>query len=737
MNFDDIEMLDVPDDSSLSLSPTDSMGSSSHTQLDRSEKVYPPLEDWLNQRADLEFQFDVSSYKKSIGESKGFAREQELYITSVYKIMEELLSEDVQILPQEGDHEDEPIGLISSLNDVGKNAVQESKLSKINQAFTAILDNYRTFVENVKAGLEDEDLDAYYDLQSLLECIQANEFAPQLRQKPELIVSWINKYDPKPDNDWISDIMYGSPKPYLHPQFWTTYLGTLLTRGMFEIANQSISNSKFAELEENCPQLFSIISDFQTLISSYTSMALKGLFPEWKRTACEMRDNFKKLREGIEEQEHVLIASQIRDLLGVITGFPKTVSSFVTSWYELYGALSLFQVRDDSEDVFQDYYELSVKEKGFSASDLEEAYHDLFNGRYLRVILAVDRYDPATAAYIGKLFELKGLLSSYYDDALVKSLEEPKQPSQRKISDYFLIRHAFECLECHPLVPVALGILMKPLISHLPENVVLSKTVVDQFLPHYQCFTNDDLEWALTICSKLKLTRTINKLYLQQGERSLEDGHLYEAMNMFVNCYDESLSEESTSAMEKIHYIVWEVLFASSLLLGKPCEDELIYNIITHKVDPSFVVHPVIRQCLAPYAVLVEYLQYIEDSNAFSKKLSRLFHLIRFKFMPRKFVPLLLAQLLPFFYENSFKLPDLIVIIELIDTFEASLEKKLEDINEPYQISVEQASETDNPADWRAILRKNGQEIPPDVDSLIKLLRESIVLKVARVYINN
>lgn len=734
MDFDDIEMLNIPDDSSLTLSPTDSMGSANSSQ-NAIEKKYPLLQDWLHKRADLEFQFDPAAYKSSTKQDHGFYSVHANYITAIYKVTEELTNSDVQLSPEDDD-DGEPLGLVTTLGGFGKNSAKEAKISKINQAFSLILDNYRDFVDAVKDDLHEEDVDAYYDLQSLLECIYANVFPSTDRQRPELITSWINKFDPKPDNDLIEEIIYNTPTPYLHPQFWTTYMGELLTRGMFEQASMSLKSSKYSELEQSCPQLHAIISDFETLVSSYTSMALKGQFPEWKRTACEMRDNYKKLKEGITEGPHVVIASQVRDLLGVITGLPKTISSFVSTWYELYAALSLYQVRDDDDSVYDDYYKLAVKEKGTIASDIEDAFHDLFHQSYLRVILAVDRYDPPTAAYVSKLFELRGLLRPYYEEVLADSLGGANPSSPRLISDYLLIRHSFECLESHQLVPVALGILIHPIVSLNEENIRLSKEVVDRFLPHYKCYTNDDMEWALTICSKLDLSHTVKKLYLQQGERSLDDGHLYEAMNMLANCYDEFPSEELAIAMKKIHYIVWEVLFATALLQSKPFEDELIQNFITRKVDESFVCHPLIRLCLAPYAVFVEYLQCMDDPGAFSKKLSRIFHLIRFKFIPKKFVPLLFAQLLPLFEEKYFKLQDLIVIIELIDAFEALLAQKPEEISEPYHTAVEQASTVDVASDWRCVLKVRGAEIPPDVTMLIKTLRESIVVKIGKVYIN-
>lgn len=732
-------MLDIPDDlSETLLSQTESVSESStssklKTTLNKAQKEYPSLQDWLQLHAELKFQFDVDEYKSSSKHTDEFAHAHANYVTSLYKVVEDLAKNNVSALDTEPE---EPIGVVSSSKDIGMNSDTAYKEAKINEAFSKVLDGYTHFFEQTREQLEDEDANAYLDLMLLLECIQANHFALSLRQKPELILQWINKFDPKPENEFIDAVMYNTPRPYLHPQFWNTYLGDLLTRGMFEQAVSSLRASKMEELADTCPELHALAEDFLTLVSSYTSMALKGQFAVWKATVCEFRDNFKNLKANITSHEHTTIATQIHDLVSAISGLPKTIGIFVDTWYEMYGALSLFQVRDD-EAVYSEYYDLSVAEKGIdSSSDLEAAFCDVLLNNYLRVILAIDKYDPATAAYVSKLFELKGFLASYYDDVATQALRDNGVVTRRLVSDYLLTRHAFECLEVHALVPVGVGLFLTPVISASSETTATGRDAISQFLSHYQCFTNDDMEWALTICAKLNLTTAARKLYLRQGEKSLAEGHLYEALNMLVNCYDDtSSSEETATAMLKVHHVVWDLIFQDALLNSLPVPDELLENIVAHNVDPGFEIHPVIQQCLSPYAVLAEYFHSAGDPEMFAKNLSRLFHLLRFKYMPKKFVPLLLAQFMPFFADDRFKLPDLIVIIELIDSFELQLKDDAEDVEELYAYAVEHTPQVAN--DWRLLLKNSGCVVPSTVKALVKQLRENIVAKIGRVYIGH
>lgn len=733
MQFADIEMLDIPDDLSVTLtSQTESMSDSPRDKAG-SSKEYPTVQEWLHGGPDLKFQFDEDEYKRSSRHKDDFSHAQTVYITQLYKIVEDLANNNVTQVDL--DDTDEPIGVITLAKDIGVNSDREYKLGKINVAFAKIADAFNDFYVTVKEIVDDDDAAAYEDLLSLLDCIQANTFTITERQKPELIIRWINRYDPKPDNEFIDAVMYDTPKPYLHPLFWNVYLGDLLTRGMFPQAVSSLQNSKYEELMDSCPELYTIISDFVTVLDTYTSMALKGQFAEWKYTVCGYRDNFKKQRALISDAGHIAIASRIHDLLCVISGLPKTIASYVTTWYEMYGALSLYQVRDD-DSVYDDYFKLAISEKGSnSAVKLEQEFCDLLTQKYLRVILAIDSYDTPTAAYVSKLFELKGLLTSYYDEVAVQSLEKSGTLFHRLISDYLLTRHAFECFEVHLLVPVGVGLLLNPVITPSSDSLTRNRQVIGEFLPHYECFTNDDMEWAMTICAKLNLSDTIKKLYLKQGEKSLKESHIFEALNMFVNCYDDVATSAGTSAaMTKVHYIAWELLFQDCLLNSAPVPDELIHNVVTNNIDPDFEVHPVIRQCLAPYAVLVEYFSHLGDPKFFSKNISRLFHLLRFKYVPQKFVPLLLAQLLPFLAGDQFQLPELIIIIELVDSVELQAKGHEEDVEELYKFATENIPEN-SPHDWRNALKTQGMEIPSTVTRLLKQIREQIVVKIGQVYI--
>ncbi|SGZ51883.1 CIC11C00000001891 [Sungouiella intermedia] len=83
---------------------------------------------------------------------------------------------------------------------------------------------------------------------------------------------------------------------------------------------------------------------------------------------------------------------------------------------------------------------------------------------------------------------------------------------------------------------------------------------------------------------------------------------------------------------------------------------------------------------------------------------------------------------------DQFELPQLIVIIELIDSVELQAKGHEEELEELYQYAIENVPQN-VPQDWRNAMKEQGKEIPGTVTQLLKQIRKHIVVKIGQVYI--
>lgn len=97
---------------------------------------------------------------------------------------------------------------------------------------------------------------------------------------------------------------------------------------------------------------------------------------------------------------------------------------------------------------------------------------------------------------------------------------------------------------------------------------------------------------------------------------------------------------------------------------------------------------------------------------------------------------MLLAQFIPFLIDpnTTFQLPDLVIIIELLDNYESDRnEKELTEGADLYLYSINNIGSGADENDWRKLLGKDN--LPKDVDLFTRMLRNQIAAKVGKVFI--
>lgn len=743
-SFADIEMLEIPDDASSVSSMTEGVSSSeaSTNEFELFHSFIPQvdLNEWLDSEdALLDYEFQDSIYTRSLEPLNKFSEAYIEYVNLQYKILDQMSQ--FSLLPTDDpDQQDEPMGVVLATYNkkATDNFIDDSPT--IDDAFTKFTHNVKDFIganEDV-----DVDIDRFCCIGSILDCLRANYFYTDTALKPTLISNWVNWYDEQPDQDIADEVVINTPKPYLHPLFWSKYLAKLLVRGLTPQAVEALNQSLVEETKDSDPVFYQVVVDFKVLLETYSTLALKGEFTKWKYLCSEFRDMIPKLKSEIKEKTNSDLLDQILDLLRVITGFSITIEKYCENWYEYYLCLSLYKIRDD-ELIYKEYYEEAIQRFPPSVLDpldyssvSEHCFSDILSGNMIKVLNTINRLDPTTTAYVSRFLEIKGLLQPYYSP--LKTITN----ADKTISEYFLSCHAYDCLSVQGLYPVGFGILLNHNIFKNEERRYQNEQTIASVLTKLDFKTNDDLEWALTVCAKLHLRSTAKHIYLKYGKKSLEDGFIFESLNMFVKCYD-PYDMKNVEGIKEIHTIVWDLIFQDSLLNNRPVKDELINNVVKHEAE--FEIHPIINQCISPYGVLYEFFNSFQgtlygDNYSVKHKLSRLIHLLKFQFMPKKFIPLLLAQTLPFFIDKryQFELPDLVIIIELIDTFDLSasaLEKSQGE--ELYLYSIDNIESDTEPYDWRTILRSQQIEIPKTLKEFIILLRNYITVHVGENFITN
>ncbi|KAI5959970.1 NUP85 [Candida margitis] len=771
-DFKEIEMLEFPADENDEIettisSETEGIVSDSTTQNDKAFNPREPLSDastgsslsqyfsdrteymslseWLDSEVALHFRFDQDRYKASLENQTPLDKEYVRYIENSFKIVQSLVTD--LILAEEEESSSQPIGVITSQNE--RSGQSQSRM--IDDAFDSIVNSLKSsFAEGSEITKGEKLVGKFNYLLVTLECLRATCFTGDVRRIPELIVKWVNKFDPQPSAQLIDEVMTVSPQCYAHPLFWNTLISKAVCRGLFKQLCNILEHSQYKELENSENDLYLVISNLKELLSSYTYMALKGQFLQWKLLACKFRDDLVSVRISTSEDSkknfYKIMLSQIHDISCIMTGFARTIANYCDNWYELYLAYSLYQIRDD-DSVYSEYLQQSLKEKPPASNFVDGNYEDIdeltescllniLEGRFLKALENIDELDTATAAYISLLLELKGYLNPYYSTDIHRSNNLMEMFNKKKISEYFLVRNAYDCLNVHALVPVGVGLLSDRILNPSPETRERHRRTISQFLPKYKVLSDNDQEWALTVCADLHLISTARDLHYQAGLRAFQQQFLYDALDNFVQCYDPDKTSGSfhKEGLQQIQYIVWDVIFTDCLVCNTPIQDELINGIVDQKVDLD--IHPIIQQCISPYAVLKEFYDSLKAGKSDSSLLiSRIFHLLKFKFLPEKFKPLLLCQFLPFLEDDAnlhLHQSDLFTIIELIEDYENdSSELDRKEGESLYAASVISKDDEELEAyDWRRTL-----SIPTKFEGMIKLMRRQLTIQIGQKFI--
>ncbi|GME86631.1 unnamed protein product [Ambrosiozyma monospora] len=240
-----------------------------------------------------------------------------------------------------------------------------------------------------------------------------------------------------------------------------------------------------------------------------------------------------------------------------------------------------------------------------------------------------------------------------------------------------------------------------------------SREIIAEVLPRYETKSNDDLEWALSICAKLRLHQTAEKIYKLQGDSLQSNGFLYESLYCFAQAGDNVRLVDA----------VWK-LFETLLVEGEYKHDPLLIS----KIENNEIDQPMLRQALAPFVLLYQFLNQDQAASAAGKHdFRKLFKLLGFTYIPPHYKIVLLLILTPYFNKGEFTLADLMMIIKSLNVYEKQIKESEESFRlseELYQLALSKLAHkqcSDASFDWR-----EESELPGDVSSFILKTRKDI-----------
>ncbi|OUM54069.1 hypothetical protein BVG19_g3412 [[Candida] boidinii] len=605
----------------------------------------------------------------------------------------------------------ERIGVIENY----KNETEEKELT-LNRLINTIIDNLNHMItiklkneelnnsnnndnesdesgsDNAADDDDDETIFKYEEILYVLNLFASVKFAHPIERIASLS-SWVNRADIQPTNQLVDEILNQNKTipVFKNYKFWSLLIKKLILRGLFNEAISAIETSGFKDsLDSENSTFYLIITDLISILKSYDFIRFSEnleLFIEWKKMCVLLRDNFWRIgnnsNDNNTQDSGILeILNQIYEILNILSGSSNYILDNSSTWYE--SLLSHYLYSMPSIDLIREY--LLVSRNRFppdQTSIWENTCIDILEGNYLTVLTSLEYLDKPIATFLGVLLEAKGLLKPYDDldrnindseydltddvdidelNVVSKNKNTNNNKKNTSVVDSMLKDLSFSCFGIQKLFPIGIGILISINNSNTREIIV-------EVLPHYQCNTNDDFEWCLSVCAKLRLPKTASIIYKTQGQFFKDKGYNLPSLKCFSESGDLQLVTRS----------IWSLFEASLIQDGPIQDDDLVEYIengedvvnafddgekeeeeeeeeegVVEKTSNREIVksNGILRQAMSPYVSLYKYHKNLEQGNYY-ESINQLINLLKFKYLPKYYMCLILIKILPFINQDE------------------------------------------------------------------------------------
>lgn len=638
------------------------------------------------------------------------------FLKNLYKEFEPILEDKKYKYYLDFEDEDEymNIGIVSN----NKNEKEERKLF-LRQLMTFTLNDLNKLIKaklnNDFNNFNDEWIGNYEQIINVLYLLNALHFGND-DETIILFQQWIERIEIQPTDELLELVFEESDKPYKNNSFWSIYVKKFLLRGSFSSLIDDLKSSQYEELKEEDNELFKLIENFINIIESYDPISFSlniKKFLNWKKIVVELRESAKDLFV-----KNVMIHSEILELLNIISGINNSIFENSSSWYECFMGLYLYQM--PSKKLIKEYINNILKDDLFEnpipgIDTWDSICIELFKNKILIVISSIESLDKSIGTFLAVLIEAAGLLKEYnnnnnnhddrVDDIIGKRVNENNisDSIDRMVEDL-----ALTYLSNQELFSIGVGILVK-------INNERSREILSELLPSYEIKDSDDFEWVLSVCSKLKLSKTMKTIQQIQGERFFNK----ELIGNALICYAKSES------IEKIVSIIWKIF--EDTLINRGLNNELFDQLFTNDLSKE---NAILRQSLSPLYILN---QILNSKNDIYDKLwfERLISLFEFKYLPKQYKCGLIMIIYENLNKNIFNIDQLCIIIENLNKYEKELNQEGDD-NDDIKIK------SNNLYCLLVKSQPNNNEIryPKTLPGLMKNIRRGIAMDVSFTFLD-
>lgn len=484
--------------------------------------------------------------------------------------------------------------------------------------------------------------------QSMLESITVRQCAEAIYFPPnqgsllcDKLMDWVNVMDPRPTTQEGEEIMT-TRRPYLHPGFWD-YVAKGILRGLLEMVGTCLNNSGLSNVDGATSQA---TNDLCLLLrtcpraSSYLTNAQS--FRERHRV---WRSKVVKVSKDIQINNPE-ISTAFRQIYELLKGDKDAIYRQSDSWQECLAALALLfdpAGLRSSKDV-RALFEMITESDDFALSvdrtlASEDACAALCGELIPKAITRARAVDLALATHLADMLDKVEVL----DDIRSGDLD-------LTIREVLALAQGDAC--------IAISGTWRAAITYWKAAGDAGYDSIQQVLVRVSVDTQATVDDLLSICNDLDLLDEAAEIESIWARKLEDQGKYYEA----IVAYDRA---DSRTQIDRLNWLLTERSLVSGRVMTN--DQALLESLRT----PQSTSSTTIATLMAPFATLAAMYR-LQASNEYAKAALYLSALIHSADVPKSYMGILMAEMLPFLQlppHESFSMRDIFDSLAAIEDF--------------------------------------------------------------------